>query len=888
MSKPHILLVDDENNIALDIAGRLKSFGYGVCTVASSLEQALQYVASHQPDLVLMDIWLNGEMLGIDAALRIRAEFDIPVIFLTVYGDEDELHRAGVTAPFEYLFKSFNERELHATIQMALYKHRMELDIRQRDRELLAFQAASVAITSSTDLQSKLNAVTRELALLLRVKGCAIADWNQASNVVTLIAEYGLEGWWSDHMSPSKTYHLDENPHVRNVLVEWRRQYMNVHQSDIDAATLAYLQRAGIGALLMLPMIYQDRVIGLVEITDDRSDHKFSDQEILLAQLLANQAASVVQNARLIEAERAQRALAEALRDAATTLNSTPNFDEVLDGILEMVARVIPHHAANVMLVKSGRAYIVRSRGSAEGELEPLWLALNVPIDDLPYLAHMYESGQPVVIPHTEASSMWINLTETRSVRSYVGAPIRPKGRVLGFINLESATPDFFTPADAERLQIFTDQASVAVENAQLYDRIHRHADELEQRVTERTRELAEANKQLKELDRMKDEFLANMSHELRTPLNAILGLSEAMQEQVHGSVNDKQMRALLSIEESGRHLLSLITDILDLCKIGVGKLTLEFGVVSVEAVCQASLRMIKQAAHSKRLQVSYTVDSTVTTLLADERRLKQILVNLLSNAVKFTPEGGSIGLDVGGEAEKQVMHFTVWDTGLGIAREDMPRLFQPFVQLDSSLSRQHPGTGLGLALVYRMTEMHGGAVAVQSEVGSGSRFTISLPWSVPIEPPGLNSGRSDGGRVEEVVVEPRSGGRQPLILLAEDNEANIGPLVDYLPAKGYRVIVAHDGSEALARAREEQPDVILMDVQMPVMDGLEATRRIRKDAKLAHIPIIALTALVMHGDRERCLAAGVDEYLSKPVGLQTLVKTIEAQRERLQIEVSS
>ncbi|MBI1878896.1 MAG: PAS domain-containing sensor histidine kinase, partial [Chloroflexi bacterium] len=256
----------------------------------------------------------------------------------------------------------------------------------------------------------------------------------------------------------------------------------------------------------------------------------------------------------------------------------------------------------------------------------------------------------------------------------------------------------------------------------------------LAQRVTERTAELSAANAELARVARAKDEFLASMSHELRTPLNAILGLTEALQEQTRGPLNERQLKSLRTIEESGRHLLALINDILDLSKIEAGKLELQLDRVSLEAVCQASLQFIKEAAAKKKIDVSFTLDTGEATMRADTRRLKQILVNLLSNAVKFTPVGGQVGLVVTGETERQVITFCIWDTGIGIAPEDLPRLFKPFVQVDSSLSRQHEGTGLGLALVTRLVELHGGSLTVESEPSQGSRFIVSLPWQESFE----------------------------------------------------------------------------------------------------------------------------------------------------------
>jgi len=391
----------------------------------------------------------------------------------------------------------------------------------------------------------------------------------------------------------------------------------------------------------------------------------------------------------------------------------------------------------------------------------------------------------------------------------------------------------------------------------------------LAQRVQERTAELSLANAELSRAARLKDEFLAAMSHELRTPLNAVLGMSEALQEQVYGPLNEEQREAVNRIEDSGRHLLSLINDILDLSRIEAGKMELQITPVDVDVIGQVSRHFIDREAHGKRIKVSVNVEPGIK-LKADERRLKQILVNLLSNAVKFTPEGGQVGLDITNNPENDAVDFTVWDTGIGIAAEDAQRLFKPFVQLDSRLSRRYEGTGLGLTLVYRMVEMHQGGVRLESEVGRGSRFTVSLPREAR-----SNQIQWDYPQTRKTMNKPDDTS-SPLILLAEDNEANIATISDYLLAKGFNLTVARDGAEALERAKEDHPALILMDIQMPVMDGLEATRHVRSEAGLQDIPIIALTALAMPGDRERCMEAGATDYLSKPVSLKRLVEVIQ------------
>ena len=247
-----------------------------------------------------------------------------------------------------------------------------------------------------------------------------------------------------------------------------------------------------------------------------------------------------------------------------------------------------------------------------------------------------------------------------------------------------------FTEEDTHLLNLFADHAAITIENARLYEQIRRHAAELEERVVERTAELSKAaatlqaaNADLEKAARLKDEFLASMSHELRSPLNAILALSENLEESVYGPLTEKQLKSLKTIRESGQHLLSLVNDILDLAKIGAGKVDLLLDVVSAEDICNASLRLIGPVAAKKRLTTSLKLDPAVSTIQVDGRRLKQMLGNLLSNAVKFTPDGGAIGLEVTGDRRNGVVRFAVWDTGIGISQEDLSRLFQIFVQLD-------------------------------------------------------------------------------------------------------------------------------------------------------------------------------------------------------------
>ena len=408
-----------------------------------------------------------------------------------------------------------------------------------------------------------------------------------------------------------------------------------------------------------------------------------------------------------------------------------------------------------------------------------------------------------------------------------------------------------------------------------------------EQALKEQKEALIEANVALERATRLKDEFLASMSHELRTPLNAILGLSEALQEQVYGAITDKQRKSLGTIEQSGRHLLELINDILDLSKIESGKVELQIAPVSVQRLAESSLVFLRQLAQNKNIQVASKIAQDVAIIYVDERRMRQVLINLLSNAVKFTHEGGQVSLEITGDSTCNRVRFSVIDTGIGIDPSNFDKLFKPFIQLDSALSRRYTGTGLGLALVRSLIEMHGGSVTVESQPGKGSRFTTSLPWHRPDDQASSvqankevdvkgGSGALKGLLTFSPSTGPIQSPEKPLILLAEDNRANVVTILDYLQAHGFELQVARNGVEVLAMAKVKKPALILMDVQMPEMDGIEACRQLRQLKEMADLPIIALTALAMPGDKERCLEAGMNDYLSKPVRLKLLLQTVK------------
>ncbi|MEH1820681.1 MAG: PAS domain S-box protein [Nostoc sp.] len=401
-----------------------------------------------------------------------------------------------------------------------------------------------------------------------------------------------------------------------------------------------------------------------------------------------------------------------------------------------------------------------------------------------------------------------------------------------------------------------------------------------EEKLRKINERLTIANAELARATRLKDEFLANMSHELRTPLNSILGLSEVLQERTYGNLTEQQHHALTTIQTNGQHLLELINDILDLAKIESGKLDLQMTTVSVQQLCRSTIPFIQQQAFKKQISFTLELSPDLTYIELDERLIRQVLINLLTNAIKFTPNGGAVILKVQGNAAEQTLSFSAIDTGIGIAPENIDKLFQPFVQIDSNLSRRYAGTGLGLALVRRIIELHKGSITVRSTVDQGSQFTVVLPWK-HVNPPNSNKPLARTAAVAQIAseflpIETKNIAEKPVVLLVDDNLDNIETLKAYLELKGFNIVVAHNGLQAINLTQTQSFNLILMDIQMPEMNGLEAIRQIRLQEQNKHIPILAVTALAMSGDKQQCLAAGANDYLTKPISPIHLVNVMK------------
>jgi signal transduction histidine kinase len=395
----------------------------------------------------------------------------------------------------------------------------------------------------------------------------------------------------------------------------------------------------------------------------------------------------------------------------------------------------------------------------------------------------------------------------------------------------------------------------------------------LEKRIKDRTDQLEEAMRTAQAASQAKSEFLANISHELRTPMNGVIGMLDiALDREVSPELTEQ----LHTAQSCAYSLLTLLNDILDLSKIEAGKMTLEKIPFDLRALLAECIKAHQPKAAENSVSLRAEVASDVPRQISgDPLRIRQIVANLVSNAVKFT-EHGAVEVRIGGEFIQPgqfLLQITVVDSGAGIPADKLLYIFDKFTQADGSVTRKFGGTGLGLAITRSLVELHGGEVHVQSELGRGTTFTVTLKCEAGAETGALQ----DANQAAIVRATPGACDSPARILVVEDNHVNQKVVTAVLRKRGFSIELANDGQEALHKLNNSAAfDLVLMDVQMPVLDGLEATRLIRKEPRWDALPIIAMTAHAMNGDKERCLEAGMNGYISKPVHPSLLLSTVD------------
>jgi signal transduction histidine kinase len=611
---------------------------------------------------------------------------------------------------------------------VAIENARLFEETRLRADRLAILNEISTAINQPDSLAAVCTTATKELTRALNVTQAAVALFDEPRRRLYIVADAPALG------SPPLVgvdLPLENNLSMQRILET--RAPLAIYDAQNDpllAALHEVMQQRHVRSILIVPLLVQGEVIGTFGCDAVNAPRHFTQEDIDLTVTVANLIAARIEQARLFEAERDQRLLAQAMRASAAALNRTLYFEEVLDRVLETVGRVVPHDAANIMLVDAdGVAHVARGHGYAERGVEILARMASYPVDQVPTFQEIVRLGGPIVLSDVRTYPGWITIPELHWERSYAAAPIRVKGSIIGFLQVTSVTPGYFTQTHAERLQAFADQAAAAIENARLYAQVQHYADELEQRVAERTAELNTAYERLKALDQVKDQFVSRVSHELRTPIANI---------QLYLNLLDKGKPAkhadyMQTLHREAARLNKMIEDLLDISHLDMGKTEFHFAAVDLNRLLSHLVTERKPDALERGMTLESELAAALPSVHADTTLIAQTVSNLLSNALNYTPDGGRIICRTAQRdyADRSWVTVTVQDDGPGMAADELSRVGERFFRGRAARNYKVPGTGLGLALCKEIIDRHGGRMTIDSEPGQGAAFTV---WLRPIQ----------------------------------------------------------------------------------------------------------------------------------------------------------
>jgi len=597
-------------------------------------------------------------------------------------------------------------------------------------------------------------------------------------------------------------------------------------------------------SLLAVPLLLGDEIIGVISIQDPEKERAYDETHVRQLTTLAAYIAIKIRNAQLLE--EAQRRAEELgfLFNVTRAAVSTTELDEALGNVAGILRDEIKAaDAALIYLVAPGEETLEPHAAVGYGrDIAARYTSIPFNVGPLGVAAG---HGQPLIISDAQAEAQYASFDER--TRAAIVVPLKAGQELIGVAMIASAQPGVFRGSELRLLEAASGTLTAVIQSARLLDQITR------------------ANDQLRELDKLKSQFLANMSHELRTPLNSIIGFSRVMLKGIDGALNDLQTQDLNTIYNSGQHLLGLINDILDLSKIEAGKMEIQPEYIAIEEIVDGVMATGKGLIKDKPIQIFKEIEPGLPQVWGDPVRVRQVLLNLVSNASKFTNEG-NITIRVTRQpedpatGEPERAQIDVQDTGIGIAPQDMNKLFEAFRQVDGSTTRQAGGTGLGLAISRQFVEMHGGRMWIESEVGVGTTFS----FTVLLHPAALEK--------PQVVINTKNGDNKPLVMAVDDEPGVLELYGRYLEKGGYAIVGLSNANELMHNIQQFNPSALVLDLNMPGKDGWTAIGEIRKNDVTRNLPIIICS---IEDQRERARVAGVNAYLIKPIVEDDLLDTL-------------
>jgi signal transduction histidine kinase/ActR/RegA family two-component response regulator len=638
---------------------------------------------------------------------------------------------------------------------------------------------------------------------------------------------------------------LSRDSLVGRVALDHRVQQIDDVLADPDYGRRDLQAVADYRTLLSAPMLVDDEVVGVLQVWRTEVA-PFDDRATQLLTTFAAQAAVAVRNLALLttleqrSAELAEKVeQLEALSDVGQVVSSSLDLDEVLSTIVMNAVRLTDTDGGSIMEYDEvADAFSVRSAyGSSPELLERLRSIVIERRSTLVGRATL--DRRPLEVPDLAATRRdpHLQVLYDDGWRSVLAVPMTRQDQMVGALVIRRRTTGSFSDDTRDILQTFASQSALAIVNARLFG------------------ELATKTSELEIASQHKSEFLASMSHELRTPLNAVIGFSEVLLDELFGEVNERQREYLRDIWTSGRHLLELLNEVLDLSKVEAGHMEMEYTRFPVADALGYALSLMRERAANHQVGLHLEVADDVDLVEADELRFKQVLVNLLTNAVKFTPDGGNVW--VAARLDGPDLVVTVADDGIGIPAQDRERIFESFQQGGRGAPKEE-GTGLGLTLCRRIVELLGGRMWLDSEVGVGSTFGFSVPAS-----------RSAWHRDPTTEV---PAGSAATVVVVEDDRTSQDLLAIYLEGADVEVVRAHDGVEGLATVRRVHPAAVILDIRLPGMDGWQVLSDLKRDPQCQDVPVIVVSVV---DERAKGMALGAADYLVKPVQREQLLTVL-------------
>jgi signal transduction histidine kinase/ActR/RegA family two-component response regulator len=608
------------------------------------------------------------------------------------------------------------------------------------------------------------------------------------------------------------------------------------------------LQRVtGFRTTLGAPMLLDDEVVGGLLVWRNEVN-PFDEREKAIVSAFAVQAAMAMNGVKLVQQlESRSGELArkveelEALREVGEAVSSSLDVDNVLATIAKHAVELSGTDGGSIMeYAEQDRSFTVRSVYRTEPSVVEKLHTIRIDLDET-LVGLAARQRRPLAVTDLDATDLDPHLAVLHEAgwRAVLAVPMLRDDRIVGALVVRRKRTGDFSEETLDLLETFASQSAIALLNAQLY------------------RELKEQSFELELASRHKSEFLASMSHELRTPLNAVLGFSEVLLERMFGDINERQEEYLRDIHGSGKHLLELLNEILDLSKVEAGRMELEYTSFDLRPVLEETVSMLRERAGAHGIDLRVEIADDVGAIYSDELRLKQVLLNLVTNAVKFTGDGGSVVVRAARRATS--VDITVTDTGIGVPDGDRERIFESFQQGGRGSSREE-GTGLGLTLSRRIVELLGGRMWLESRVGVGSTFGFSIP--ARDRSPGEAEREGGPGRVlGEVVV-------------IEDDRPSLDLMTAYLSGASLKVTTARDGPSGLEAVRRVRPDAVLLDIRLPGIDGWSVLEALKGEPETRDIPVIVVSIV---DERARGVALGAAAYLVKPVSRDDLLTALAA-----------